>query len=123
MSPMGAATDAETLTGAVGEVLGAARSAAAGRESRARRGSARQTCLEVVNSALTEERVEEFVNGLLGMTTQQWAHCPDCRKKVQVEVPDFKRQLDGLVVLLEQAEGKPEQVEVGVTFVVERPAV
>jgi hypothetical protein len=77
--------------------------------------------------AIREEISPEYLRELIGqvktLTRKTFVYCPDCRRQVQVEIPDLPRVLSGLVELLEQAEGKPGTVateDAGVTLIIER---
>lgn len=84
------------------------------------KGAARATFREVVNESTTRERVQRLVDDIFEMKRLAWSTCPDCRKRVQVEIPDLRGQVTTLVELLEQAEGKPEGEVGGVSIVVKR---
>lgn len=90
-------------------------------DTRASRGAARATFREVVNEATTRERVEALIDQALSISGLVDGFCPDCRRKVRVEVPNVKARIDALVALLEQAEGKPGSEEAGVVINVQRP--
>jgi hypothetical protein len=84
------------------------------------KGVARGVFRDVVNETATKEKIQELVDQALSSTALQWGFCPNCRKRMQVEMPDVKKRIDGLVALLEQGEGKPEGDAGGVSIVLER---
>lgn len=53
--------------------------------------------------AIEEDWLRTSLDSALSLTRAQWAYCPDCRSKVQVDTPDYKgmwallRDLIGLV--------------------------
>jgi hypothetical protein len=85
------------------------------------RGAARALFGQVVNETLNREKVGELVEEVLNAKSLTYAYCSSCRKRVSVEVPDFKKRVDVLAQLLEEAEGKPQLEVGGVSIVVERP--
>lgn len=86
-----------------------------------RRGLARSVIGDTVNDPSVKAKIEALIDQALSLTGVVNAMCPNCHKPIKVEVKDVKKQLEALVVLLEQAEGKPGQEEAGVTIIVERP--
>lgn len=86
------------------------------------RGKTRQELGSILNSDEIREKLHNLVDETLKLTGTQWGYCPNCKKKVTVEVADLKGRIDGMIKLLEQAEGKPRDEEAGgTTIVVERP--
>ena len=78
---------------------------------------------ELLNSEQRIAKIETLIDNVLELTGVVWGFCPKCRSKVQVEVPDLKGRVDGIIKLLEQSEGKPRDGEqAGTTIIVERPA-
>jgi hypothetical protein len=85
------------------------------------RGKTRQELGEILNSEDRRKRLGELVDQVMDLKGVQWGFCPVCSKKVQVEVADLKGRVDGMIKLLEQAEGKPQDEQsAGVTLIVER---
>ena len=85
------------------------------------RGKARQELGEILNSKERRAKLNELVDQVLDLRGVQWGFCPVCSKKVQVEVADLKGRIDGMIKLLEQAEGKPrDEDSAGLTLLVER---
>lgn len=78
---------------------------------------------EVINEEVTQEAIRHLLSQALSMGSFVYGHCVNCRRRVQCEVPDVKKRIDALISLLEQAEGKPDQVDQSVSIVVERPAL
>ena len=62
--------------------------------------------------------MDTLVDQVLDLRGVQWGFCPVCSKKVQVEVADLKGRIDGMIKLLEQAEGKPRDEDAGGTMIV-----
>lgn len=86
------------------------------------RGRTRQELGEILNSTKIRQKLEDLVDETLKLTGTQWGYCPNCKKKVTVEVADLKGRIDGMIKLLEQAEGKPrDEDSAGTTIIVERP--
>lgn len=86
-------------------------------------GGLRDVIRDVLNEEGRREKVATLVDSAFELRRLGWAHCPGCRRKVQVEVPDVKATAGVLVELLEQAEGRPGTAgveDVGVVLVVER---
>jgi hypothetical protein len=78
---------------------------------------------DAIREEISPEFLRELVSQVKSMSKGVFAHCPDCRRHVQVSVPDLPRVIAGLTELLEQAEGKPGTVsteDAGVTLIVER---
>lgn len=86
------------------------------------RGKARQELGEILNSDDRRQKLNTLVDQVLDLKGVQWGYCPVCSKKVQVEVSDLKGRIDGMIKLLEQAEGKPRDEDAGgTTIIVNRP--
>lgn len=65
---------------------------------------------------ISDDDLEVWLGGLLSLDRLVWAWCPDCKKKVQVDYPDYKGQAYVVGMLLDQAKGKPvERREVEIT--------
>lgn len=78
---------------------------------------------ELLGEEATRDRLRELLDRVLNLNGLAWGYCPGCRKKVQVEVPDVKKQVDALTTLFDQAFGKPGTTDAeagGVTIVVQR---
>ena len=57
-----------------------------------------------------EAKSDKIVDALFGALDSErltWAHCPDCRRKVRVDYPDFSAQIKAAEMLLEQGYGRP----------------
>lgn len=72
------------------------------------RGNARTRIGEAVNEKLTDDAIGGIVDAALAAMTGIKAICPNCGEEHTVRIPDFKRVVDTLTALLEQAEGRPE---------------
>lgn len=84
--------------------------------------TARSRIGQVVNDRLTDEAIDNLVTEALNATTGVRARCPDCGNEHTVRFPDFKKIVDTVTALLEQAEGRPELARTGpATVIVERP--
>jgi len=85
--------------------------------------SARAQISEVVNQGVTKRRIKGLLDDAFAAETLVVAECPGCGNRMKVRAPDVKKQLDVVIGLLEQAEGRPEQRAPGdLVVVVERPA-
>jgi hypothetical protein len=60
---------------------------------------------DAIREEISPEFLRELVSQVKSMSKGVFAHCPDCRRQVQVSVPDLPRVIAGLTELLEQAEG------------------
>lgn len=70
---------------------------------------------------ISDDDLETWLGGLLSISRLTWAWCPDCKKKVQVDYPDYKGQGYLISMLLDQAKGKPtERREVDITVGIKR---
>lgn len=66
--------------------------------------------------AIPDKDLEVWLGGLLSVDRLMWAMCPHCKKKVQVDYPDYKGQANLIGMLLDQAKGKPtERREIDIT--------
>jgi hypothetical protein len=84
------------------------------------RGQTRRTIGTVINEEEVRQKLRDLIDQIMELNGLAWGHCPNCKKKVQVEVPDLKGRVDAFIKLLEQAEGKPQDGEnAGTTVVVE----
>ena len=87
------------------------------------RGSTRRFIGEVINEPDVKEKIRRLINRALELRGLEWGYCPKCKGRVRAEVADIKGRVTSLVLLLQEAEGKPQQAEEGgLTIVVERPA-
>jgi len=85
------------------------------------RGLFRQTLGDVINEDEMREKIRVFIDKVWDLTGLTYGHCTQCKKRVQVEIPDLKKQADVLISLLHEAEGRPVDGEQGgTTIVVER---
>ena len=85
------------------------------------RGKARQELGGILNDDEIVKSLRSLVKQVLNLKGVQWGYCPVCSKKVQVEVADLKGRIDGVIKLLEQAEGMPrDEDSAGLTLLVER---
>jgi hypothetical protein len=51
--------------------------------------------------------VVDALSNALQTTKRVWTHCPECRKKIEVAIPDARESVNAAKVLMEQAEGRP----------------
>ncbi len=85
--------------------------------------SVRRLVSEAVTEGYTKQDVADIIEAAKGAVTKASAECPECGHEMRVQVPDFKKQLETLISLLEQAEGKAEQAKPEATqVIIERPA-
>ena len=83
--------------------------------NRADKADLRTRFREALN-AMEEKDIRQIVDGIKDMNKARYALCPDCRRKVQVEFPDFKGQAQALQILMAEGFGKPrEQQDVNVS--------
>lgn len=83
----------------------------------------RNIVAEVLAENATREKIEALLDRALDLKGLAWGYCPGCKKRIQVEVPDLKKQVDALTSLLDQAYGKPGTTDAeagGVTLIVNR---
>lgn len=86
------------------------------------RGRARQRIGQVLNEDEQLEKIRKLIDEVLELKGTAWGYCPNCKKRMTVEVPDLKGRIDGAIKLLEQAEGKPkEDGDAGIVIEVVRP--
>lgn len=52
------------------------------------------------------DAITEFLKSSISMETLKWAHCPTCKKKVQVDYPDFNGAHKLLSLWLDRGLGK-----------------
>lgn len=89
----------------------------------AAKSSARQNIASAANERITKAQIDKFLDVALATEIVVTAVCEDCGGTMKAAAPDVKKQLDVLIALLEQAEGRPEQRAAGAaTVVIERPA-
>lgn len=58
---------------------------------------------------ITSEYGRELITNLLDLQKAKWAFCPQCKKKVQVDQPDYQAITRGLALLLDQGKGRPKE--------------
>ncbi len=75
---------------------------------KSQRGNARTRIGATVNEKFTTEKISEIVDAALEAVIGIKAVCPECGNEHTVRIPDFKRTIDTMTALLEQAEGRPE---------------
>lgn len=83
---------------------------------------ARKVIGDAIAEGVTPERVKGIIDTAFGSEVDAAAVCPECGAGMKVKIPDLKKQVDTLVSLLEQAEGRPSQNQPeATTIIVERP--
>lgn len=96
---------------------------AAARKKPVSTASVRKLLADAVSANYSEADITAIIEAAKGAEASAAAECPECGHGMRVKVPDFKKQLETLVALLEQAEGKAQQaVPEATTVIVERPA-
>lgn len=55
--------------------------------------------------ALIVDRLLELIDS----TGPAWGYCPDCRRKIQVELPVWKYRVDAIRLALDHTVGKPTE--------------
>lgn len=81
---------------------------------------------KIIGDALTEgvtpARVKALVDASFESELTATAVCEDCGGAMKVKIPDLKKQVESLVSLLEQAEGRPAANQPEATRIfIERP--
>lgn len=80
--------------------------------------SVRKLLADAVSANYSEADIKAIIEAAKGAETGALAECPECGHGMRVKVPDFKKQLETLVALLEQAEGKASQAMPEATSIV-----
>jgi len=70
---------------------------------------ARKVIADALAAGITPARVKALVDAAFDSEVATDAVCPDCGAAMKVRMPDLKKQVDTMVQLLEQAEGRPGQ--------------
>lgn len=85
----------------------------------------RETVGDVLVEGVTKQKIRRLLDTALESTILVDAECPECgHAPIRAAAPDIKKQLDVLVALLEQAEGRPGQGAPGETnIIIERPSL
>lgn len=84
--------------------------------------SLRQTLSDVMDEATTLDRVRQIVHDALDSETARKVECPECGTSFRAKQPDLKKQVDTLISLLEQKEGRPNMAAPeGTVVIVTRP--
>jgi hypothetical protein len=63
---------------------------------------------EAVTEDATIESVRQVIADVFATEKARMIVCPDCGSEFKTPLPDIKAQVDALISLLEQAEGKAE---------------
>lgn len=96
---------------------------ATARKKPASAASVRRILAEAVSEGYGKQYIVDLIAAAKGSEVAAVAECEACGKTMRVRVPDVKKQLDTLIALLEQGEGKAAQaVPEATTVIVERPA-
>lgn len=83
---------------------------------------ARKVIGDALAVGITRERITGLIDAAFASEIVAVATCEKCHARMKVRIPDLKKQVDSMVALLEQAEGRPEQRQPEATVVViERP--
>lgn len=83
---------------------------------------ARKVIAAVLEEAVTPERVKGVIDAAFESEILVDVVCEDCGGKLKIRRPDVKRQVDTLVALTTEAQGRPEQAQPeATTVIVERP--
>jgi len=84
--------------------------------------SVRRQLADAVAKHYTEQDIANIIEAAKGAEASAAAECPECGITMRVKVPDFRKQLETLIALLEQAEGKAAQaIPEATTVIIERP--
>lgn len=80
--------------------------------------STRSLLAEAVSEGYGKQYIVDLIEAAKGSETRAAAECPECGHTMRVVVPDVKKQLDTLIALLEQGEGKASQAMPEATSIV-----
>lgn len=85
-------------------------------------GGVRGLLAQVLEEDATLDGIRLAVMDAIGAETIRQVVCPDCQSKFRAPVPDVKKQVDTIISLLEQNEGKAtERPPDALTVIIERP--
>lgn len=83
---------------------------------------ARKVIAQVLEEGITPERIKNIVDAAFAAEVAADAVCPDCGASMKIKTPDLKKQVETMIALLDQAEGRPGQNQPeATTIVIERP--
>jgi hypothetical protein len=83
---------------------------------------ARKVIAAVLEEGITEERVKGIVDSAFASEILATFVCEECGSAMKAKAPDLKKQVETMIALLDQAEGRPGQNQPEATVViVERP--
>lgn len=95
---------------------------ATARKKPASTASVRRLLAEAVSEGYGKKYIVDLIDAAKGSEVSAVAECEKCGETMRVRVPDVKKQLDTLIALLEQGEGKAAQaVPEATTVIIERP--
>jgi hypothetical protein len=84
--------------------------------------SLRAQIREAVTEASSLKHVQQLIDNVFSTTKATLVTCPECGVQFKAPLPDVKVQVDSLIDLLEQAEGKAEtKPQEATTVIIERP--
>lgn len=69
----------------------------------------RATLGEVLDEASTRDRIRQIVHDALDSEHARKVECPECGTEFRAKLPDVTKQVQTIIALLEQKEGRPEQ--------------
>ncbi len=69
----------------------------------------RQIIAEELDSFISSEYGRELIKGIFSLEKAKWAYCPSCKKKVQVDTPDYRSITGSLAQLLDQGKGRTKE--------------
>lgn len=76
----------------------------------------------ILDEEATLEATRQIVLDALGAETARRVTCPDCGTEFRAKQPDLKKQVDTLIALLEQHEGKAgQQAPAELQVIIQRP--
>lgn len=70
---------------------------------------ARKVIGDALADGITQERVTALVDAAFASEVVATFVCEECGAAMKAKAPDLKKQVDSMVALLEQAEGRPGQ--------------
>lgn len=62
---------------------------------------------KALDSLISDDLIKEVITMNLAATKKAWVHCPHCKKKSQVDIPDAKASSAAIAELANQAKGRP----------------
>jgi hypothetical protein len=84
--------------------------------------SLRAMIAQAVTADATIEQVEQLIADVFQTTKARKVECPNCHTEHRIQAPDVRAQVQTLIDLLEQAEGRAgAEPQVDTVVIIERP--